>query len=593
LTVGAADDAAERQADRVAAHVMRVLGRSPAAPERGAVRRSPTTRIRRGSLAMGRDGGPVGEELEGKIRRAQHGGVPLDRDTRQRMEGAFGIGFANVRVHADSPIAPEIGAAAFTHGEHIHFASGHYDTASTSGQGLLSHELAHVVQQSAVRPAADADSGVGQTVSSSPPGPLRRKVGFEFETGIPIRTKDLGSDSLSKLSYQTKVYTARTGLWKVVADSSNMEFVTEPFVENDTGRGRLSSTMDEIQTWAGGIPAVVTLARSKNPPEVGRVDEVLPNYGTAETGELWKPFLIAAGALTDAQVTASPQATGGVRLEQIPALVRAMLTESIAGAQPAATGLRIGTLMGTRDAALTDENVALKQQFADYEVGTGVRPVDFSSTLVGMNIYHAWALAQAEAMAGDQVDKYVANLGDLTLNFDKLKGLLTLVVSYILVGHRQPTVFDYSKLIAPLMARTNFYTMYRLLRPHEKTAFTDDLVLTAARLPGTGGSRMYNKGFPHDGRIDRGPTRAEWINSIKNGVPWAFGVTARDLMSQGSGSAAAANSTSLGSMTEADTSVGGNEDLAVLELRRLPQNIHRLEWKQMALKIFDVIVALP
>jgi hypothetical protein len=592
--VGAADDAAERQADRVAAHVMQILSRSPAPPAIGAVRRSPTTRIRRGSPAMGRDGGPVGDELEGRIRRAQHGGVALDRDTRQRMEGAFGTRFANVRVHADSPIAPEIGAAAFTHGEHIHFARGHYDTASASGQHLLSHELAHVVQQSGVRPGADAaDSGVGPPAAPSAPDTLRRKVGFEFETGIPIRTKDLGSESLSRLGYQTKVYTARTGLWKVVADSSNMEFVTEPFVENNTGRGRLSSTMDEIQTWAGGIPAVVTAARSKNPPEIGRVDEVRPDYGTAETGELWKPFLIAAGALTDAEVTASPQATGGVRLEQIPALVRAMRRERIVGAKPAATGLQLGTLVGTADAALSDENLALKQRFEDYEAGTGVSPVDFPSTLVGMNVYHAWALAQAEAMADDQVDKYIANLGDLTLNFDKLKGLLTLVVSYILVGHRQAARFDYSKLIAPLMARTNFYTMYRLLRPHEQTAFTEDLVLTAARLPGTGGSRMYKKGFPHHGRVEYGPTRAEWIDSIKNGIPWAFGVTARDLMSQGSGSAAAANSSSLGGMTEADTSVNGNKDLAVLELRRLPKEIHRLEWKQMALKIFDVIVALP
>jgi hypothetical protein len=46
-------------------------------------------------------------------------------------------------------------------------------------------------------------------------------------------------------------------------------------------------------------------------------------------------------------------------------------------------------------------------------------------------------------------------------------------------------------------------------------------------------------------------------------------------------------------MAQPDQRVTGQRDLAVLELRRLPQEVQRLEWRQMALDVFDLIVALP
>ncbi|MBI3900065.1 MAG: DUF4157 domain-containing protein [Gammaproteobacteria bacterium] len=56
-----------------------------------------------------------------------------------------------VRVHTD-PLAAQsaqvLGARAYTLGNHIVFASGQYAPASSSGQRMLLHELAHVAQQS-------------------------------------------------------------------------------------------------------------------------------------------------------------------------------------------------------------------------------------------------------------------------------------------------------------------------------------------------------------------------------------------------------------------------------------------------------------
>jgi hypothetical protein len=70
----------------------------------------------------------------------------LDDDSRERFEGAFGADFGAVRVHENSAVAPDLGATAFTTGSDIHFAPGQYRPGGRSGDRLLAHELAHVVQ---------------------------------------------------------------------------------------------------------------------------------------------------------------------------------------------------------------------------------------------------------------------------------------------------------------------------------------------------------------------------------------------------------------------------------------------------------------
>jgi len=78
------------------------------------------------------------------------GGTPLDDGVRSDMEGRFGQSFSNVRVHTDteaSKSAESVGANAYTVGNDIVFRSGHFDTASPTGQRTLAHELTHVVQQ--------------------------------------------------------------------------------------------------------------------------------------------------------------------------------------------------------------------------------------------------------------------------------------------------------------------------------------------------------------------------------------------------------------------------------------------------------------
>jgi len=83
-------------------------------------------------------------------------GQPLDLATRAFLEPSFGHDFSRVRIHADGMAgesAQAVQARAYTVGHHVAFAAGHYAPSSEGGLRLLSHELAHVVQQTAGRSA--------------------------------------------------------------------------------------------------------------------------------------------------------------------------------------------------------------------------------------------------------------------------------------------------------------------------------------------------------------------------------------------------------------------------------------------------------
>ena len=66
---------------------------------------------------------------------------------KAKMESGLNADFSDVRVHANSSRATEIGALAYTQGSDVHFAPSQFRPDSNAGQQLLGHELAHVVQQ--------------------------------------------------------------------------------------------------------------------------------------------------------------------------------------------------------------------------------------------------------------------------------------------------------------------------------------------------------------------------------------------------------------------------------------------------------------
>ena len=97
--------------------------------------------------ASGPEGGPLDTATAERIQSASGRGAPLDGSIRPAIESAFGADFGGVGIHADSPLPAQVGAIAFTHGNDVHFAPGQYQPDTPAGLHVLSHELAHVVQQ--------------------------------------------------------------------------------------------------------------------------------------------------------------------------------------------------------------------------------------------------------------------------------------------------------------------------------------------------------------------------------------------------------------------------------------------------------------
>ncbi len=184
LTVGPADDPFEREADRVADQVMRM----PASPPPSALTPSgDRTRLPMGAASQGPKGAAsqgedaLGRKAQGTVLGGtavpsvvhdvlRSPGQPLDAATLAFMEPRFGTSFRGVRVHTDAVAdtsAREVHAAAYTVGSHIAFRRGAYAPTTGNGQGLLAHELAHVIQQGHAGPsvvqrdAAPAPSDAG------------------------------------------------------------------------------------------------------------------------------------------------------------------------------------------------------------------------------------------------------------------------------------------------------------------------------------------------------------------------------------------------------------------------------------------------
>lgn len=93
------------------------------------------------------------------------GGSLLPAPVQAKMEDAFATDFSDVRVH-QGPQASQLGALAYTQGSDLCFAPGQYDPHSESGQRLIGHELAHVVQQRNGR--VEVPQGKDSPVNSDP-----------------------------------------------------------------------------------------------------------------------------------------------------------------------------------------------------------------------------------------------------------------------------------------------------------------------------------------------------------------------------------------------------------------------------------------
>lgn len=151
IAVSQPEDPEEREADRVADHIMRSADEScdcGGACEQCASESAGGAGLKR----MTRPSSPRMHVPDGtSVRRAlSSAGSRLDESERAFMERRFGSDFSDVRVHSGaeaSSAAASVNARAFTVGHDVVFSTGQYTPGASSGRWLLAHELTHFVQQ--------------------------------------------------------------------------------------------------------------------------------------------------------------------------------------------------------------------------------------------------------------------------------------------------------------------------------------------------------------------------------------------------------------------------------------------------------------
>ncbi|WP_204251043.1 eCIS core domain-containing protein [Elioraea rosea] len=139
--IGAANDAAEGEADAIAARVL----------EKPVLRRTCAECEREQKLSRAVNGGALTSDAQGAVGAAlAEGGQPLAAADARGFGDGMGADFSAVRVHtgaAADRAARSVGARAFALGGHLVFANGEYRPEAGEGRRLLAHELAHVRQE--------------------------------------------------------------------------------------------------------------------------------------------------------------------------------------------------------------------------------------------------------------------------------------------------------------------------------------------------------------------------------------------------------------------------------------------------------------
>ena len=158
LSIGAADDPYEREADAMADRVMRMpaAGNNPAffkpspipSVQAKCEHCEEEEKLQRKENATSEIDGSA--SLESYTSTLPGTGKSLPDSDRQFFEPRFGHDFSDVRIHNDNAAAQSaenIHALAYTYGNNIVFNQNQFAPETDQGKRLIAHELTHVVQQ--------------------------------------------------------------------------------------------------------------------------------------------------------------------------------------------------------------------------------------------------------------------------------------------------------------------------------------------------------------------------------------------------------------------------------------------------------------
>jgi hypothetical protein len=391
---------------------------------------------------------------------------------------------------------------------------------------------------------------------------LQRKVGFEFELG-EAEVADKSSGVKKRLPKgPAGVWATADGLEFQADDSpitpggSDIEFVTTAFDETASERERLEKALGVIEKFATDIP-LHTAIRAKNMPLKG-VTVTKPDVKFAVAG-----------------LTTKPQATVGVRLDK----VAAMLQDVFPGVESPGEAQRRDPMR----AELTDYTSQ------DYE----------QSLLDPGGLSPAEKILTETPRVRPQIEDFHSKNQGRRQTSEALVAIVGLVSSYLRHG-AAGLPKSYAKTIAPLMARTDFGKLFSLLSSSDQDYYKADggkrwlaLILTTTGLTD---SELDEPIFDRSTKLSEEPDdwyfdleRRKWLVGMTEGVDY---LSAQHYPTQ-RGKDAIEGLGGYGSKTDV---VGGARSAAgpIFEWRLLPyvDLSDTAKWKSMALHLFDYVVAL-
>ena len=155
----------------------------------------------------------AGADVETQVSQSKGRGSPLPDAVRTYMEPRFGVDFSHVRVHTGSDalqMNQAVGAQAFTHGSDIYFGAGN----SPTNLELTAHELTHVVQQTGGAALTQDTSSVQrqqQDVVSAPDAVSKVPVSLFHDSAVLHLQRSPGNRFVQRLLAREMAAGERTG----------------------------------------------------------------------------------------------------------------------------------------------------------------------------------------------------------------------------------------------------------------------------------------------------------------------------------------------------------------------------------------------
>jgi hypothetical protein len=398
---------------------------------------------------------------------------------------------------------------------------------------------------------------------------VQRSVGYEFEVNAltSFQTKGLFTSVGAAAANPAKrkplkkgdVMLAGNG-FEMQADEktgggTDVEFVTKPFAEDDTAG--LAACMADI------VAICTTIDGNPGPNPETRTTG-LATHGTVKKDDT---FVTQFGP-----ITAKPQSTLGVSLDKLFELMT-----QIGVAQGGEAALDTAARQPGREALMSHPAVGAMHLGNPVLPGAAVRRVGNSTTEVQTALTN------------------YLNTNPIIWNpapSSEIKGMLALLWTYI--DAAQVALPNYAKAIAPIMARTDFAQMFKMLPPHEqnilKSGGGGTLVDIMKQCPAftalnmtqpvfSGGIYANNAGGPS--RVLDPLTREDWLKGITQGVDK---LTRKKFPSKKKSTRGELES--LGALGKKTEPVGPHGNAApIFELRGLKGQVPFAQWTALAQSI--------